>query len=396
LRALFKQRFADEKNGRAVWKRTPYFGGGSVNDAREFRKQLAEAFGKEAKGEAAVEATLWLLDEERIAENQKAGVLTLQRLEGPKATAALKQILAQPHPNGVVLTTALNEAGKRKLKELGPNVSALCNHYRKTVRDQARKTAQTLNLGQIPEYDPEKAFTPWLEKQLRNVAAMVLTPIPADAKWVELTTEGKDGQTVTGWLIADKDDHYRLTNWFGTDVELPKKGTTLKQISLADTVAEFHDLRTDKNDRPRERLSQRGGLTGQFQPGFISQPELVVGAWAFVRGDRKSASAVLFERIDQMADDRWLTDVARDLIGHAYHLEMLNVYSDQRDYPRVLALARHIAKPVLMATSTKSAPRTWPGNSPGERRTSRPSSCPSPTNGKLCKASSVGPSRLSF
>ena len=60
LLALFRQLFADESNGRAPWQRTPFFGGGSVCDAREFRRALAEAFGKEAQGEAALDAVLWL------------------------------------------------------------------------------------------------------------------------------------------------------------------------------------------------------------------------------------------------------------------------------------------------------------------------------------------------
>jgi hypothetical protein len=349
LFALFKQSFADEDNGRSVWRKTPYFGGGTVNDAREFRKQLGVAFGEKAAGDGAVAATRWLLDEERLPDNQKAGALALARLEGPKSVELLKALVAPPHSNVEVVTLALAEVGRRKLKDLGPNVLPLCAHYREAVRDAARKVAKDLDLTPVPEYFAEKAFTPRLEKQLKEVAALVFPEIPDKAKWVEVAGEGKDAEKVTGWLVSEKGDDYRLVDWFGDEVTLPKKAHTLKAITLADTAKVFADIRSDR-ENGRERvgqLSRRGMLTMQFQPRFVSQPELIVGAWAFVRGERKTAADILFSRIDQMRDDRWLTDIARDLIGHGYHQQMLEDFCFRRDYERTLALAKHLSKPVF-------------------------------------------------
>jgi hypothetical protein len=347
LLALFKQSFADEGNGRAPWKQLPYFGGGSQSDARELRKRLAEAFGARAAGEAAAEATLWLLDVERLPDGNKAGLMALRRLEGPKAAAAFKHLLAAPHPNAEVLSGALAETGKRGLKQLGPQVAALCGHYRKQVREAARATAKGLGVDPVPAYDPEKAFTPALTAQLERVAAMALPAIPKDAQWVEVRgAAGKDGGEtllLTGWLLGTADRTHRLVDWFGAEVNLPAEGVKIKPITLADTAKRFRGIREAGGREAVGQLSRRGMLTAQFQPRFVSQPELLTGAWAFVRGDRKAAAEILFGRIDEMRDDRWLTDIARDLIGHTYHQEMLQAFSDRRDYARTLVLARHLA-----------------------------------------------------
>jgi hypothetical protein len=352
LLALFKQSLADEDNGRAPWKKTPYFGGGSVNAAREFRQQLAEAFGKKAAGADAIESTIWLLDVERVADNQKAGMQALSRLQGPKGDAVVKHLLDPIHPNGDVATGAVKEVGKRKLKELGPILLTLCGHYRESVRDEARKVAKEMKLTPIPKYKPDKAFTPWLEKQLTNIAAMAVIDIPKDAKWVRLkhtADKEDDSSEATGWLLSEEGKEYRLLDWFGEEVTFPKKGTKVTPATLAETAEKFRSLRANTKDRGQlmDILSRRGPASGQFQPWFVSQPELLVGAWAFVRGDRKTAAAALFERIDQMQDDRWLTEVARDLIGHTYHQDMLEAFSYERDYARALTLAKHLSKPLF-------------------------------------------------
>jgi hypothetical protein len=349
LLGLFKQTFADEDNGRAPWRKTPFFGGGSVSAAREFRKQLGEAFGAKASGEDALDTILWLLNHERLPDNQKVGLLTLARIEGPRANDALKTLVAPLHPNVEVASSAIAEIGRRKLKDLGANVLALCAHHRQAVRESARKVANDLSLAPIPDYIPEKAFTTRLEQQLKDVAAMVLTDVPRDAKWVEAVAEEKDGGAITGWLLAEKGDAYQLVDWFGEERSVPKKGIKIKAIALADTAKLFHDLRSAKEEAGEGagRLSRRGMLSGQFQPRFLSQPELVVGAWAFVRGERKVAAEILFGRLDEMRDDRWLTEIARDLLGHTYHQEMLQVFSFQRDYDRTLVFARHLSKPVF-------------------------------------------------
>jgi hypothetical protein len=63
-----------EPNGSAC----PYFGGGSESAAREFRKRAAAQFGEGAKTDEAMDAALWLIDQDPLAENQAAGVKVLR------------------------------------------------------------------------------------------------------------------------------------------------------------------------------------------------------------------------------------------------------------------------------------------------------------------------------
>src|SRR6201999_4041948 len=99
LAALFAQSFADESNGRAEWRRLPYWGGGAESPAREFRKRLASAFCKKAHGEGALDATLWLIQNETIAEAQNVVVQVLPKIDSPRMEKALAGLLEQPHPN---------------------------------------------------------------------------------------------------------------------------------------------------------------------------------------------------------------------------------------------------------------------------------------------------------
>ena len=61
LLALFKQSQEDEKNGRTEWQTDGSWGGGASSQAREFRQQLAAAFGEKAGGPEALAALLWLI-----------------------------------------------------------------------------------------------------------------------------------------------------------------------------------------------------------------------------------------------------------------------------------------------------------------------------------------------
>ena len=281
----------------------------------------------------------------------------LGRIEGPKAADAIKHLLNPPHPNVAVLVGAIAEAGKRHLKELAPDLLPLCGHYRRSVREAARKVADQMHLAPIPDYHPEDAFTPSLARQLKDIASMVLPEIPPQAQWDVVTVRvpamaGNEERsyTVTGWLSGEKGDECQAVDWFGRSLSLPKKECTIKPATFAETAKKFHEIRNAQGDDAGEKLgelSRRGMLTGQFEPRFVSQPELLTAAWAYARGDKKAAAAVLFERIDDMADDRWLIEVARDLVGNMYHQEMLREFSDERDYAATLRLARHLSKPVF-------------------------------------------------
>lgn len=348
LLALFKQAFADETNGRAPVKRSPFFGGGGTqSDARTIRQEMSKAFAKGAQGDDAIDTVLWLLNDEKLASNQAAGMDALKQLKSPKAAELFRKLLAQPHPVAAVAQGAIEAAAERGLKELAPEIRKLCTHYRASVREAARKAAPKFGIDPLPEYKAEAAFTPWLGEELARIASMVPVEIPKDAKWTRFTVQEKDSpHEFSGWLLGtDKNGTTRALDWFGSEITLPKLGLKTAPRSFADDAKELLDLRNGGSKL--ETLSRMGVATFQFEPKFVSLPEALVAAWSFKAGDKASAAAIFFPRIDQTADDRWAGWVARDLIGHAYFQTMLEVFTHDRDYPRTIAMCKHLAKPVF-------------------------------------------------
>jgi hypothetical protein len=354
LLALFRQSLADESNGRAPWRDTPYWGGGAESDARQFREELAEAFGERASGEEAMDAAMWLLEHERLARIQSAGARVLQRTQSPQSSDFLRPLLRPPHPNAIALKIAVTEVGKRQEREFEQDILLLCNHYRETVRDSARGAASQLGIEEIPPFRPQGAFTPWLIQQLRDITDRVQTPVPPAARWcrVEVSREGRyEGgewvERISGWLLGETASQYEFLSIFGEKMQLEKLRTKLDPSSLAEEVERLLNFRYAGADSAKTVLSRRGSLTAQFQPSAISIPEALVAAWSFERGGRSNAARILFPRMDAMEDDRWLPWITRDLLGHVYHHKMLEAFSYHRDYPEALSIAQHISRPVF-------------------------------------------------
>ncbi len=353
LLALFRQSFADESNGRAEWQRLPFWGGGSESPARDFHKKLAEAFGEKARGEAALDAVLWLSEHDELPEGPAAAAKVLPRIDSPRMEKVLADLVAQPHPNAALAVAAIEEAARRKLAALGPRIRELCGHYRDGVRAAARKTAPMLGIRDVPDFKPADAFSPWLIAQLDAIRRMVPVKVPATAEWFDFehtdprnTRNGKPWtEHYSGWLLTEKGDTSEVLTWFGDTASLPNAQTKRAARKLADVAHEIARLQSSR-EAARERLSPRGGLTAQFEPSAISTPAGLVAAWCFERSEREAAAAVLFPCLNAMQDDRWLTRILRDQLGHRCHQEMLGAFSN-RDYARGIALADHLSQPVF-------------------------------------------------
>ena len=368
LLALLMQTLSDEVNKRSEWEYLPYWGGEWSNKARELRKEIAEKFGEKASGEEAFSGALWLIESDIIAQNQSAGMKALRRVTSDNANYVLKRVLSEPHQNGEVLKGAIEEVVHRNLKETLPQLLILCNHYRKAVREAAAAGSKKLGATEIPEFTPEKAFTPWLDKQMKNISALILTDIPKKAEWghFEITfppyMKGGKPQIIEfgGWFLSEKEGKYKVLNWFGEEKSFDKKQTkftartfqeeAMSLLELRDKIKKAYENKDEnawKEDRLEEQLSQHGGASGQFEPSFVSAPEALMSAWSYVRGYKKEAATILFPRIDEMQNNRELTLVTRDLLGHLYHQEMLAVFTYERDYARTIKIARHLSKPIF-------------------------------------------------
>ena len=355
LAALLKQSWADEDNGRAQWRKLPFFGGGSESPSREYRKLLA---GKIADGPAAAElldAELWLLNSDLLAEDAQAGAKALTRNPSPTLVDTYRTLLARGHPNSAVLATLIADAGKRKYVALSPEIKALCNEPRKVPREAARTAAQQLGMANIAPFAPEQALTGYVDGELKNILAMVLPAVPPSATWKRFTVKTKNPRnnetnewSFSGWLISEDPKAWHVVDLFGQEQALDRATTTSAERALTDDAREFQAVRSggasDSNLERSATLSSGGLATAQFEARFVSLPEALLAAWALQRGDRKTAAAVILPCFDAAADERWIGEVVRDLLAQKYQQQMLDALTSERDYPQVLRIANHLGK----------------------------------------------------
>ena len=359
LLALAAQSLADESNGRVRWQPSFAWGGGMESRARELRGWLAHAVAERTTAVEALDLALWLIEHDPLTENQRLGAGLLCRIDAPKTEEAIGRLLAGPHPNPSVLVPILEQASRRKLTGLAPEVRRLATHYRLAVRTAAQNTAAALGISGIPPYRPEEAFTPVLDRILKDVAAMAEVEVPKDAPWKNfrmtrpsLETRGETYvELLPGWLLGETADTLDVLPITGMRTRLEKKLTKVEPSSLQEAATLLLETRNKpdgEQDHPAAgRFSRMGMLTAQFEPRFISVQEALVSAWLYQRGDKKTAAAILFPCIDASPDDRSFRDAIRELLGTAYHLEMLEAYADARDYDRALTLAKHLSGPLF-------------------------------------------------
>jgi len=376
LLALLRQSAADEANGRAGWDPPRMRIDGYRSATWDLRRDLASDLGRQAGGPEALELATWLAEEGRLSCCREAGAQILRRIRDPRVTAVFQRLLARPASDRDVSAAVVEEAGLRGLTELAPTVRQLCTHYRTAVRKAARAAAPKLGIDPLPPFRPEDAFTPWLGEQLERIASMVLTDIPADARWVHVEFTNQDYrigdkpvvQWFGGWLLGESETEYRVLDWFADRRSLPKGDTKLETRAMLDEAKALVGLRKrlavldrerqeakglalidleEQFDRTWAMLSRDGYATAQFEPRFLVLPEILLSAWAFVRGEKRAAATVLFPRMDALARDEWLVGIAADYLGHHYHEAMLGAFVHARDYPEAVRFARHVAKPLF-------------------------------------------------
>lgn len=232
LLALLAQSQADETNGRGNWGRQglPAWGSGLESDAHAFRVSLADKLASRITAAEALDLAVWLLEQDTSPDVEKAGVTLLCRIKSQQVASVFQRLLRQPHPNQSVLIAVLEQVAERKLVGLVPEVRHLALHHRAVVRTAASKAAKALEVGEVPEYRPEEALTPWLDGLLKNIAAMVEGGVPQAAKWNKFTvtyppseTSGEPSVASTrGWLLSEDSDNVQILSWLGSRYGLPK------------------------------------------------------------------------------------------------------------------------------------------------------------------------------
>jgi hypothetical protein len=354
LLALLKQSWADERNGRAKWEALPFFGGGARSAARQFREQLAKQIEEVASVPEVLDAQLWLIANDRMPQNAEAGAKALTRNTSPALAEAYKKLLAPAHPNTGVVVTVVNDVAARKWTQLNPEITALANDHRQDVREAVTKGAAALGIKDLPAFDPLKALAGVPETQLRNISAMILTPVPKDAKFKQFTVKTeRQGQepwsrTFSAWLLSETPAEYHVLDLFAETRTCERANTTVADRTLEEEAQAILKVRAndspERGERPREVLSARGGLTGQFQPTFVSLPEALIATWSLERGDRKTAAALILPCFDRARDSRWVSDATADMLAQVYHEQLLHAFTTDRDFPEVLRIGRHLGK----------------------------------------------------
>ncbi len=361
LLALLAQSQADETNGRGNWGRQglPAWGSGLESDAHAFRVSLADKLASRITAAEALDLAVWLLEQDTSPDVEKAGVTLLCRIKSQQVASVFQRLLRQPHPNQSVLIAVLEQVAERKLVGLVPEVRHLALHHRAVVRTAASKAAKALEVGEVPEYRPEEALTPWLDGLLKNIAAMVEGGVPQAAKWNKFTvtyppseTSGEPSVASTrGWLLSEDSDNVQILSWLGSRYGLPKAQTKLEPSTLAETAQTLLSIRKKAaegtSDADQDTLSPMGSFSAQFEPSYINVPEGLVAAWLYERGDKRMAAELLLPRINATEDDRWIGWAIRDMLGNVYHQEMLYAFADERDYERAIQLAKQLSQVVF-------------------------------------------------
>ena len=187
---------------------------------------------------------------------------------------------------------------------------------------------------------------------------MVLAPIPTDAAFVAVTVNFPASgshraytRATFGWLLDQDAASYHILDEFAAEEHYPKAQTTLTPSSLAARAGELRKLREDEAHAVAQPgsvdLSRNGAFSGQFEPPQLRLPELLVGVWAYQRQDKVSAARVLLPRLEELADQRWMRQIGRDLLGHYYHQQMLSRWADYWDEAGARRLAKHLGSPLF-------------------------------------------------
>jgi len=358
--ALFEQAFADETNGRTMWKPSPFWNGNSENIARIIRGELAESFGQSASSPAALPAALWLIEHDLVEDNIASGAQVLSRIHGVAADAAIGTILQEQHPSQQVLIMALHEAAARHLVQDKESVIALEQSYRTAVRAAAQTAALALGESRALEYNRAAPLPAPMVVFLKTNTERLLTPVPKNANWQQ---EEAAPSHLQGWLSKETSFSFTVLDWFAHESYYLKGFSRFHPSTLQDAADELITRRTEiaalqasavtedpdgeKSRQKRATLSRYGILSAQAEPNFISLPEITVAIWCWQHGDLDHSRRLLDACYSSAQDDRWIDWAARDYIGNVYHQEMVQQFCDDQYDASALRLATHLSKAVF-------------------------------------------------
>ena len=356
LRELLDQALKDELSETAPWFITPYWGSNGENPARELRKHIAEKLENGDGVPAAMPLYQWFLESEKLSELQPKALKSLLKVNTKEAQQLILSLAEGPHSNSVVVQMALDEIAKRKLEIPQDTLSRLCQHYRLSIRTAARNAAKTLGRPDPPPFDAEAAVrSKAVAKLMADLSEFVLEPAPDNAPFVLVAihqpkVEPEEDTQVRGWLLKETPVGYVVQTPFGTTSTIAKRHddarwpltSKMSRLDISKEVERVAKIRSSGNKN--FDLSERDGLTGQFQGHDASLYEVLLAHWLYKTKQYKLAAQVLLPALDTLYLDQHLLDLTRHGLGQVYGYRMLVAFAGNRDYDQTLKMADLISE----------------------------------------------------
>jgi hypothetical protein len=361
LVALLDQAQIDELSGKAPWRATPFWGSRGENPAQNLRRQIADELAKAPASAETLTVIRWYLDHEKVARFQQAILPALGQVKGKEGDDFCLGLVRPPHENSVVVLAALEQLGKRKTDVPDTVLKELCHHYRPSLRDAARKLNRERGGAYPGAFDQAKAVQrPALATLMDNIGALLDQPAPPDAEFVKVTTKWTSGRNIEknstlGWLVKNDGDSWVVLTPFGHR-ETFHKNLTVKsrrggesvtkgsweKYPISDEVKRVVALR--KAGDPNSALSERGGLTGQFQGRGAGVYEVTLAHWHYTAKQFGLAAQLLLPALDSFYMDRHLVDMMRHRLGDVAGYRMLVAFAGDRDFAETHRLANALVQ----------------------------------------------------
>jgi hypothetical protein len=356
LVALLTQALADERAATPPEEFNPWRRRYSQHPAYYIHCEIAEEVAKRPRSPAALPVFRWYLDNAPDP-NQQADVFDgMDKLEGKEVDDFRISLLSPPHRNAAVVVAALRQLGKRKAPVPADKLLPLCQHYRATIREEARKL-NVQQKGAAPgPFDPVAAIkSEAISKLMERIGKKIVEPAPSNATWVHITNKEFNqinrfhAQLDGGWLVKDSPDTFVVlsaSGWKETFSKSPKEiaGATVSGESrfveekIEKAVGQLLDHRKEYLQQYQDELDR--GVRRIYDLGFVHLDEALVGEWLYRCKRYDLAAQIILPAIDADYLHDYMVDVVRHGLSKNYSYQMLSAFVGRRDYEATLKLAQ--------------------------------------------------------
>ncbi len=384
LVALATQALADENSGDSPWRALPFWGGGGENPARNLRESLLEKIAELDPQAASVPVLEWFIRQEPVTVHRSRAMEALIKCGSPEADALVLALAADQSLSHGLQARAIRRSAERQLEVPEAVLRAAMADPHVDLRTAAADYWTKRKGGELPErFVPVEALrTPGMQSFVNSLSALVWDPPAPEAPLIQVDQTFRDqgtwkGETESdrGWLLRHEGKALRMLDFHGRilnfelgenpDAEVgTPSAVSFKELPVAQVVEEFEKLRAAGD--PENHLSEKGGLTGQFQGHAAGLPEMLLACQLQRAGRHDLCARILFPALDGYPEDRHFLEVAKDRLSTVYGYRMLVEFVGKRDYEQALVIAGRIDRE-FKDTRFHSHAKTLLDDLPGRR-----------------------------